>query len=158
MTDEYPVLTHKTRDYRWGKLREMQAQQGWDCLLVFDLKGRERFEGYVANEYVEGMAILPRESEPVLLTWNQKMIIRRMGAKTDQDQFWIKDARIGAYGPGIVEVIKERGLEKGRIGAVGVYVREAGNPEGIVPYPMWKAVLDGLPDAEFEDATWTFRD
>ncbi len=153
----FPTLSTATRDFRWGRLRAMLEEMSLDCVLVFGLKGRERFDGYVANEYVEGMAILPRQSDPVLLTWNQKMIIHRMGSKTDQDQFWIKDARIGAYGPGIVEVIRERGLEKGRIGAVGVHVREAGSPEGIVPYPMWKAVLDGLPGAELVDITWEFR-
>ncbi len=156
-TMDFPTLSTATRDFRWGRIRAMAKEMSLDCVLVFGLKGRERFEGYVANEYVEGMAILPVESDPVLLTWNQKMVIHRMGSKTDQDQFWIKDARIGAYGPGIVEVIHERGLEKGRIGAVGVHVREAGNPEGIVPYPMWKAVLDGLPDADLVDTTWEFR-
>ena len=158
MSDEYPVLSHKERDRRWKEVRRLLGSLGMDCVLVFGLKGREHFECYVANEHCEGMAILPVASDPVIVTWHPKMIIRRMGSKTDASRFWIKESRIGKYGPAIVEVLKERGLARGHIGVVGLDVPEAGCPEGIVPYPMWKAVLDGLPEARFTDISWEFRE
>ncbi len=116
MVLEYPVLSHAERDRRWGAIRSMLAAHSLDALILFGLKGRERFEGYVANEQIEGCAIVPRESEPVLLTWHPKMVIRRMGSKTDPSRFWIKETRIDKYGPAIVEVLKERGLEQGTWG------------------------------------------
>lgn len=155
---EYPVLSTRERDRRYARLRSFMARDGIDALVIVGLKGREHFEGYVANEYIEGVALLPRASDPVLLTWHPKMVIRRMGSKTDRSRFWIEDVRIGKYGPGVVAVLKERGLARGRIGVVGLEVPEPGCPEGIVPYPMWRAVLEGLPQAAFCDVTWDFRE
>jgi len=154
---DYPTLSPGERDRRWQRLRDMMAEDGLDALVVVGIKGREHFEAYVANEYIEGVAILPRQSEPVLLTWHPKMVIRRMGGKTDRSRFWIDDVRIGKYGPNTAAVLKERGLERGRIGVVGLEVPEPGCPEGIVPYPMWRAVIEGLPHAEFIDTTWRVR-
>ena len=141
MSSPFPVLSLKERDRRWAEVRKLLSSHGMDCVLVFGLKGREHFEGYLANEHIEGMVILPVKSDPVIVTWHPKMVMRRMGSKTDESRFWIKEFRLGKYGPAIVEVLKERGLERGHIGVVGLEVPEAGCPEGIVPYPMWKAVL-----------------
>jgi Xaa-Pro aminopeptidase len=158
MSSEFPILSSKERDRRWTALRAGMGDLGLDCLLIFGLKGREHYEGYVANEYIEGMAIFPRDSDPVIASWHPKMIIRRLGAKTELQRFWIKDARAGDYGPLIVEVLKERGLENARVGVIGLEVGEAGSPEGIVPYTTWRKVLDGLPQARFSEATWWFRE
>jgi Xaa-Pro aminopeptidase len=158
MGSEYPILSLTERDRRWKALRKLLAAQDMDCLLVFGLKGREHFEGYIANEYIEGMAILPRETDPVLLTWHPKMVIRRQGSRVDAKRFWIKDVRAGKFGPLIVEVIKERGLHNGHIGVLGLHAGEAGCPEGIVPYPLWQTVLDGLPNARLTDITWEVRE
>ncbi len=125
---------------------------------MFGLKGREHYEGYVANEYIEGLAIFPRESEPVIVTWHPKMIIRRMGSKTDQDRFWIKDWRTGPYGKVIAAVLKERGLDRASIGVVGLEVGEAGSPEGIVPHTTYRRITEALPAARFSEATWWLRE
>ncbi len=78
--------------------------------------------------------------------------------RPNSEQFWIKDSRIGNYGPIIVSALKERGLERASIGVIGLEVGEAGSPEGIVPYNTWRKVLESLPDAHFSDATWWFRE
>lgn len=96
---DYPMLSIGERDRRWQRLRDLMAVQSLDAVIVVGIKGREHFEGYVANEYIEGVAILPRASAPVLLTWHPKMVIRRMGAKTDRARFWIDDVRIGKMAP-----------------------------------------------------------
>lgn len=158
MNQTFPVLSLKERDRRWAEVRKLLSSLGMDAVLVFGLKGREHFEGYIANEHMEGMAILPVKSDPVICTWHPKMVMRRMGSKTDQSRFWVKEFRLGKYGPAIVEFLKERGIERGHIGVVGLEVPEAGCPEGIVPYPLWKAVLDGLPQARFTDISWEFRE
>jgi Xaa-Pro aminopeptidase len=158
MSGDFPALSHKERDRRWAAIRAGMKQQGYDCLLVFGLKGREHYEGYVANEYIEGLAIFPRESEPVIVTWHAKMLIRRMGSKTDQDRFWIKDWRTGPYGPVIARVLQERGLDRASIGVVGLEVGEAGSPEGIVPYTTYQRLTQALPAARFSEATWWLRE
>jgi len=158
MGGDFPVLSHRERDRRWSVIRSEMKQRGCDCLLVFGLKGREHYEGYVANEYIEGLAIFPRESEPVIVTWHPKMVIRRMGSKTDQDRFWIKDWRTGPYGKIIAAVLRERGLDRASIGVVGLEVGEAGSPEGIVPHTTYQRIIEALPGARFSEATWWLRE
>src|SRR5262245_19116999 len=158
MGGDFPVLSHRERDRRWSVIRSEMKQRGCDCLLVFGLKGREHYEGYVANEYIEGLAIFPREGEPVIVTWHPKMVIRRMGSKTDQDRYWIKDWRTGPYGKIIAAVLMERGLDRASIGVVGLEVGEAGSPEGIVPHTTYQRIIEALPDARFSEATWWLRE
>ena len=158
MDKAFPYLSLRERDRRWAALRAMMAREDMDCLIAFGLKGREHYEGYVANEYIEGLAILPREGEPAVVSWHPKMVIRRQGKGLDARRFWIGDARIGPYGREVVAFLRERGLARGRIGAVGLSVGEAGSPGGIVGYGDWKVVLEALPEATLVDATWQMRE
>src|SRR5215469_15749931 len=129
MNGGFPVLSLAERDRRWTALRAGMADNGLDCLIIFGLKGREHYEGYVANENIEGFAIFPRNSDPVLVSWHPKMVIRRLGGKRDPDRFWIRDTRIGNYGSMLVEVLKERGLDRAHVGVIGLEIGEAGSPE-----------------------------
>lgn len=158
MSGGFPVLSLAERDRRWAALRGGMADNAFDCLIIFGLKGREHYEGYVANENIEGFAIFPRDSDPVLVSWHPKMVIRRIGSRLDPSRFWIKDARIGNYGPVLVDVLKERGLDRATVGVIGLEIGEAGSPEGIVPFNTWRKALDSLPGVRFSDATWWFRE
>jgi Xaa-Pro aminopeptidase len=155
---DFPVLSLAERDRRWAALRVGMTDNGFDCLIIFGLKGREHYEGYVANENIEGFAIFPRDSDPILVSWHPKMVIRRMGSKLDPSRFWIDDTRIGNYGSILVEVLKQRGLDHASVGVIGLEMGEAGSPEGIVPFATWRRALDGLPTVRFSDATWWFRE
>jgi Xaa-Pro aminopeptidase len=158
MSGDFPILSLRERDRRWSAIRAAMKQKDYDCLLVFGLKGREHYEGYVANEYIEGLAVFPRDSDPVIVTWHAKMLIRRLGSKTDRDRFWIRDWRTGPYGSVIATLLKERGLARGRIGVIGLEVGEAGSPEGIVPHTTFRRILEAVPNARFFEATWWLRE
>lgn len=153
----YPTLSLNERDRRWSMLREYMKRNDQECMLVFGLKGREHYEGYVANEYIEGLVILPRESDPVLISWHPKMIMRRLGSKNEQSQFWVKESRSGRYSQLIPQVLRERGLDNKRIGVVALESGEPGSPEGLVSYLTWSRVLEACPKAQFSDITWDFR-
>lgn len=155
---DYPILSSNEKDRRWAMLRQYMKQQDQECLLIFGLKGREHYEGYVANENIEGMVILPRESEPVLISWHPKMIMRRLGSKNDQSKFWVQESRSGQYSKLIPEVLRERGLQNKRIGLVGLESGEPGSPEGLVSYLTWSRILKACPDARFTDITWDYRE
>jgi len=154
---EFPTLSLKERDRRWTMLREDMKQFDLECLLVFGVKGREHYEGYIANETIEGMVILPLDSAPVLVSWHPKMVMRRIGEKNDQSRFWVKETRSGRYGEAIPGVLRERGLDTKRIGVVGLECGEAGSPEGLVSYLTWTRILEACPRAEFSDVSWRFR-
>jgi Xaa-Pro aminopeptidase len=158
MNLEFPTLSLKERDRRWAMLRDFMKRSGLECLLVFGVKGREHYEGYVANETIEGMVILPRESDPVLVSWHPKMVMRRIGEKNDQSRFWVKQTRSGRYSETIPAVLRERGLDQRAIGVVGLECGEAGSPEGLVSYLSWSRILQACPKAQFTDVSWPFRE
>lgn len=129
-----------------------------DCLIVFGLKGRERFEGYLANDAIDGVVIFPLDGEPLHLTWTHHRITRRMASSMQDVQFWIDNLRVGPYGPGIVAALNDMHLTHSRIGVVGLESRGAAELEGIVPYRTWSTVLAHLPQAQFFEVSSSFSE
>lgn len=152
MTD-FPSLSTAERDLRWAKTLAFLADHDLECLVTFGNKGRERYDAYLSNEHLEGATIFPAQGAPIFVTWHYKMISRSLATNLDPDMFWIKDKRIGPYGPTIVAALEKLGLAQGNIGVVGLEAKEAGQVEGIVSYNTWKHILDGLPQATFRDVT-----
>ncbi len=64
MSSVYPTLSPRERDRRWSRTRELMRKHDLSCLLVFGAKGRERYEGYLANDQVDGVVLFPMEGAP----------------------------------------------------------------------------------------------
>ena len=155
MSVPLPMLSLNERERRWNRTRELMRSKGVQCLIV-PPKGREEMVGYLSNELAEGILIFPLESDPVQLTWSGSRLLRRLVAAQQGIQPWVEDIRQGTCGPDVVKVIRERGVEKARIGVVGVDTWGPGDPEGYVPYKTWNAILKGLPEATFTDISEAF--
>ena len=54
---EFPFLSLAERDLRWADTRAFLAERGLDCLIMFGIKGRERYDTYLLNEHLEGLTI-----------------------------------------------------------------------------------------------------
>lgn len=158
MTEGYPTLSLKERDRRWMRTREMMRDKGLELLLVAGLKGRERYEGYLTNEYLEGIVVFPQEGEPVYLTWGGHRITRRLESTMEEQIFWVDDIRVGISGPCLVAILREKGLDQAKIGVVGLESQGAGETEGIIPYKTWAYVLENLPKATFRDISRSFSE
>ena len=156
MEAEFPTLTLAERDRRWKITREMMKVEGVECLIVPGLKGREALEGYLSNDYAEGLVVFPLEGEPVHLTWTGTRITRRHESALRGVPVWVEDMRVGCDGPTLVKVLKEKGFEKGRIGVVGLEIRAPGEREGFIPYTLWAFVLRELPHAAFLEMSEAF--
>ncbi len=158
MERSFPILSLKERDRRFGRTRELMAGHEVDCLLVAGFKGREELDGYLSNDYAEGIVLLPFEGAPVHLTWTGTRIIRNLEGAAQGVVPWIEDMRIGCAGPGIVAALKEKGFERKRVGVVGVESTAPGEPEGFFPYKTWAYVLKELPHATFHDLSKAFAE
>ncbi|MFE9324253.1 M24 family metallopeptidase [Nocardia sp. NPDC052278] len=152
----YPMLSLAARDLRWQRTRVFMQEKDIECLLVFGLKGRERYEGYLANEVLDGVVVFFADRDPVHLTWTHHRYTRRLAANMRDVHFWIDDVRIGPFGRGVVDAITESGLTSSRIGVVSLTGSSAGEMEGLITYMMWDYVLKNLPAAEFEDVSLAF--
>ena len=155
MRDALPMLSLKERERRWRRTRELMKSKEVECLIV-PPKGREELIGYLSNELSEGVLIFPLKSDPIQLTWSGSRLIRRLVAEQRGIKPWVQDIRQGTNGPDVVKVIKEKGLERARIGVVGVDSWAPNDPEGYMPYKTWNAILKGLPEANFIDISEAF--
>jgi Xaa-Pro dipeptidase len=76
MQEHRPVLSLRERDRRWGRVRDLLGAHQLDCLLIGGYRGRERFECYVTDDYLEGAVVFPREGAPTALTWTGLRVSR----------------------------------------------------------------------------------
>ncbi|MDA8291614.1 MAG: M24 family metallopeptidase [Actinomycetota bacterium] len=155
LVEDVPGLSLAERDRRWARTRGLLAERGCDALVVAGLRGRESFETYLSGESIQGVVVLPATAPPVYLTWSPFRIVGR----TDPGiagGYWIEDIRAGLIGPSIVSTIRGLGLATSRVGVVGLASRNPMELEGVIPYGVWRPVLDGLPGVEFVELSAAF--
>lgn len=150
----YPTLGIDDRNERWHRVREMMRGEDIECLVVAGLYGRERYDGYLTNQAENGVVIFPAEGEPVSLMWTSHRIVRRLAP--DAPEFWVEDVRSGRYSDRVVEVLRQRGLSRSRIGVVGIETRGPMEMDGLIPYRMWSQILEALPEIDPVDVSLKF--
>lgn len=158
MDTEYPVLSLKERDRRWRRVRALMEEKGVECLILAGLKSREQLEGYLTNEYLEGIVIFPLDGDPVCLTWTGSRVTRHTENIQSANQPWVEDIRVGTSGQSIAAILKEKGFDRARIGVVGLESRAPGEGSGYIPYNTWVRVLEELKSATFVDLSFAFSE
>jgi len=153
---DWPALSEKERDRRWTRVRDLMKSNGLQCMIVFGLKGREWFDHYITNDRTGGIVVVPSEGELVHLTWHPQDLVGHMEGTFRGEASWISDVRVGANGTGVVEVLKEKGLQRAEIGVVGIKLWGAGEMEGYVPYTTWNYILENLPHVKFHEMSQAF--
>lgn len=153
-----PQLTLAERDRRYAGLRVLMEQQGFDAIVVGSFQGRERLESYLIDDFLDAVVVLPLKSEPVLLAFGGSRISRIFESQRRGHDVWVPDVRMSAGGAKVAEVLKERGLAKGRIGLVGFGPTAPGEAEGLLPLGFHTNFVKALPDATIGDFTLSFTD
>ncbi len=148
----------KERDRRWQRVREFMGKKGLDALVVAGLRFHgEPLDRYLSDWIPGNFVIFPLESEPTLLV---SMIPEMLALRPDtpeEERPWIRDVRAGVRGAIIVAVLQEKGLERGRVGVVGLGGLRT-TWEGWIPYRTWERVISKLPHCSFEDVTAGFAE
>ena len=101
-----PVLSLRERDRRWAAIRDLMGAHELDCLLVGGHRGREHFESYITDDYIEGVVVFPMEGEPATLTWTDMRISRAQESFSRGLEPWVPDYRMGATGAGTAAVLR----------------------------------------------------
>ncbi len=156
MSEDFPGFSLAERDRRWGAARRILEARGMDCLIVF---GNDRFpiSTYFSNDRIDMIVIFPRRGEPIGLGWSTQLVAEHLESTRRGEAVWMEDVRHGARAQHIVATLKELGCERSRIGVLGLKSAGVLQSEGIVPYTTWQAILEGLPQAQFEDVWEAFR-
>lgn len=155
---EFPALSLKERDRRWGLVRTLMREKGLDGLVVFGLKGREQLDRYLTNDRTGGIAVFPLEGDVVHLTWTAFDVAAHLESSLRGEASWLRDMRVGATGAGVVNVLLEKGLDRSAVGVVGLESRAPGEPEGWVPYKTWEHIVEKLPRVKFVDVSEEFSE
>lgn len=148
-------LSLQERDRRWKRIRLAMALRNLGCLLVFGEEGNS-FRGglanlkYVTNFSAGGFCIFPLNDEPIAFIGHQNQILP--WNYYEEVNPWIREARPmdskvkGCGIDGLIEKLKELGLERGRIGLVdhekAIYS---------IPYKFHEIIVDAFPHADFSD-------
>jgi Xaa-Pro aminopeptidase len=153
-----PTLTRKERDRRWSGLRRLMRERGVDALVVGSFQGRERLESYLIDDFLDSNVIFPLEGEPAVLAFSTGRVSRTLESAARGIEPWVTDYRIGFGGAKVASVLREKGLERGRVGIVGIGPTAPGEMEGFLPLGFWNNLNKGLPGAKLEDFTEAFTD
>ena len=153
---DFPVLSLKERDRRMARTRELLKREGLGGLVLAGLTSREQYDAYLTNDYAEGIVVLPADGSPTYITWQEGRVMRQKEAKERGIVPWIEDMRVGVDGPTVAAVIREKGLDRARLGVVGLESRGPAEMNGYIPYVFWSKVLMELPHAEFIDCSVAF--
>lgn len=148
-----PQLSIQERNRRWDATRKSMAKRGVDCLIVW---GNTISQGLaMANvryltqigSWHGGVVLFPCEGEVVLFNAPPHMSAPYNGYLAAQD--WIEDIRPYSMNA-MVEEIKARGFELGRLGMVTYGNVVAGNN---LTYHDYMALTAALPEATFTDVS-----
>lgn len=151
-----PRYTVAERDRRWQRLREAMNREGLDGIILpyntghwGQFQADAQYVTHMGGNDSEICALFPAKGEVTAWVRSAGYIPFWLAA-----QKWVTDIRNsrGIWGPGIVERIRELGLEQGRIGVVGLdnLIRA---PEGTIPFAMMEHIRSACPEAEFVSAT-----
>ncbi len=146
----YPAFSPAEYARRYQQIRERMDRAGLSALLLHG-RGTSPEIHYLSNwlTTTEAHLIFPREGEPTLFVQlsNHLPNARRMAV--------IDDVRFGGSSPTgavdslprVVDELKARGLERGRVGLVGG-----------LPYQQYQRLAEALPGVEWLDFSDQLRD
>lgn len=151
----YPRFSKAEYERRYKNIRAMMREHNLDCLLIVGgsaAYGRLWFNvRYVTNMMgkaeMANYCFFPREGEPAVVTRPGHSLAGGMLARTA-----VRNVIVGAPSVlgAIVNEIKERGYDKGRVGIVEY------DPYTSIPKNHWDFFTTNLPQAEFVFVTKEF--
>lgn len=157
MEGPLPRFSLDERDRRHRRVRAAMAERGLDCLLVphntgdwDNLQPDVRYLTCVGGAGTAAAAVFPLDGDPVALVREGRRIAFWKAA-----QAWVEDIRApkdAVWSEALAEALLDRGMEKARIGVVGLagVLRE---PEGVIAHGEFAAIRARFPYAAFENAT-----
>jgi Xaa-Pro aminopeptidase len=153
-----PVLSLAERDRRWAGLRRIMRERSLDAIVVGSFNGRERLEGYLIDDFLDAVVILPLAGDATVLSFSTQRASRTLESARRGVTPWVEDVRIGAGGAGVAALLREKDLGTGRIGVVGFGPNAPGEAEGLLPLGFHRNLTRELPQLQIDDFTRDLTD
>ncbi|MEU6579446.1 M24 family metallopeptidase [Nocardia sp. NPDC046763] len=159
----YPNYSLSERDRRWALARELMDEQGVDALVVYgehENGGPAPFapDVYFTNERPGAIVVFPRDADPISLVWSPMHVADHIEARRRGEACWTEpqNMRVAKHAQGVVDVLKEHGLERSAVGVIGLEPYPPFHFNPIMPYGLWTAVLQQLPQVNFKPVWFPF--
>lgn len=150
----FPLLSVAERDRRWKAVREKMMQRDFAAIVAPENTGHS--DGFQANSRyltqcgggVASVAVIFPLSGEVTATATTAVF------RWSKTQNWVTDIREARrdYGKVIIERLRELGIDRHRVGVVGLG-RGTRTPEGIILHETARRLMREFPRATFVDAS-----
>jgi len=158
--DHLPQLSLAERDRRWAAVRNAMAQNDVEALIVwgndvfFNMgMANFRYLTHIGAQHGNCAAVFPMEGDPIVFHGPPHMHFPFSFLRVAQD--WVPDVRPFRGARGVVEGVRELGLEQGSIGLVGFSNKLVGNT---IPHQAVVELDELLPQARISDQSAIFED
>lgn len=155
-TSKVPTYSLAERDRRWGIANQIMDEEGLDALIVYgDREGAfpASFapDTYFTNERSGSIVVFPKGGEPIAVVFLPTVIEDHIQAGYTGTQGWLRPENmfVGKMGANVVEILEDKGMEKNKIGVVGLDAYPPFYFDGAMPYNTWQTILEELPSATF---------
>ncbi|MFJ9371084.1 M24 family metallopeptidase [Nocardia sp. NPDC101769] len=153
----FPTYSLAERDRRWALARKLMRDQGVEALIAYgeheaaDLAPYAP-DAYFTNDRPGAIVIFCRDADPVELVWSTLPIQDHIEARKRGDELWIepRNIRVGRHAAGVIEVLREHGLEHAAVGVLGLDPYPPFHIVPIMPHVLWSQVLAELPTVTFK--------
>lgn len=151
------------RDRRWGLARAFMAANELDALIVHGEHedagpAPVAYDTWFTNARPGSTVVFPASGDPVVLLPAPMFIMDHLESTRRGVGVWVtpESLRSSRTSSALNGVLSELGLSAARIGTIGLGAHMPWNPEGIMPYGVWSAVLEQFPTADFRAVDLAF--
>ncbi|MGV9805389.1 M24 family metallopeptidase [Micromonospora chersina] len=153
---DVPTYSTAERERRWSIAREIMAAEGVQALVAYgehECADLAPFapDAYFTNDRPGSIVIFCGDADPIQLTWSTLPVADHIQARRRGETLWIPPERmlVAKNAAGVVEVLRQHGLERAAIGVLGLDPYPPFHINPIMPHGLWSQVLTELPDATF---------
>ncbi|NJP97738.1 M24 family metallopeptidase [Nonomuraea sp. FMUSA5-5] len=157
MLKEPPRYSIAERDRRWNLARDLMDDEGVQALVVY---GEHEMvypapyapDTYFTNDRPGAIVVFPRDADPIVLVGTPMTIGDHIEAQRRGEATWITpgNMRVARHPEGVVQVLREHGLEQAAIGVLGIDPCPPWHFVPIMPHAYWAAMTEHLPHATFK--------
>jgi Xaa-Pro dipeptidase len=139
------------RDRRYAQVRELMNERGLDCVLVpatdaGEAQANSRYLSQIGGVQGGAWVVFPGSGEATAI-----VSAEREWRMWSANLIWPKDLRWGSFSQLVPDRVKELGLQRSRMGIVGL-VDQYMRPEGVILHETWRRITAALPEATFVPA------
>ena len=161
MHDKTYRLSVAERDRRYRLVREAMKERDLDALLIWG-DGREwdwemanvHYLSQVGGNGEEAILIFPLEGEPTIFIWAYSIYQTKCWMEYGSWVTEFRGRKDGWWSKPVVERLKELNLTSARIGVPGLLEQD----RIFFPFVVYTALREGLPKADFRNASGLIED